>query len=299
MNAAILRNAIPWLMAALFFCGPVFGNTNRHEQRTLVALRLIGHRLLLNAGDSTSRVLPIEKQGERFKLQFENEFAFNPDTLVRIINTVILQNDIAKGYNVEVLNCDSQQVVYDFEINFLTNNDMIPCKGREQPLACYQLYFSFINTQISPDIAHIDVPLETEESNLALLKPLAWLLFIIILAGFGGIFIIRKLKKPVLESNLIKIGAYQLNKITAELIYDNKKEELSSKELELLLLLLQNKNQTIEREAILNEVWNDDGAYVGRTLDVFISKLRKKLENDEKVKISNVRGVGYKLVLED
>jgi len=55
-------------------------------------------------------------------------------------------------------------------------------------------------------------------------------------------------------------------------------------------------NTTVEREVILNIVWGDEGDYVGRTLDVFISKLRKKLEVDSSIKIVNIRGVGYKLV---
>jgi DNA-binding response OmpR family regulator len=54
----------------------------------------------------------------------------------------------------------------------------------------------------------------------------------------------------------------------------------------------------VERDEILNKVWGDDGDYVGRTLDVFISKLRKKLEADACVKIVNIRGVGYKLVVD-
>jgi DNA-binding response OmpR family regulator len=72
---------------------------------------------------------------------------------------------------------------------------------------------------------------------------------------------------------------------------------LTSKEADLLILLHNSVNTGIEREVILNEVWGDEGDYVGRTLDVFISKLRKKLEGDSSVKIVNIRGVGYKLVL--
>jgi DNA-binding response OmpR family regulator len=56
-------------------------------------------------------------------------------------------------------------------------------------------------------------------------------------------------------------------------------------------------NSTVEREHILKTIWGDEGSYIGRTLDVFISKLRKRLEADTKVKIVNVRGVGYKLIL--
>ena len=73
--------------------------------------------------------------------------------------------------------------------------------------------------------------------------------------------------------------------------------ELTSKEADLLLLLCDSANTTVERENILKTVWGDEGSYVGRTLDVFISKLRKKLEADETIKILNIRGVGYRLVI--
>ena len=63
------------------------------------------------------------------------------------------------------------------------------------------------------------------------------------------------------------------------------------------MLLYQKANTTVERDIILNKVWGDEGDYVGRTLDVFISKLRKKLETDSTIKIVNIRGVGYKLVI--
>ena len=72
---------------------------------------------------------------------------------------------------------------------------------------------------------------------------------------------------------------------------------IPNKETDLLLLLYKAANTTVERELILNVVWGDEGDYVGRTLDVFISKLRKKLEADSSVKIVTTRGVGYKLVV--
>ena len=81
------------------------------------------------------------------------------------------------------------------------------------------------------------------------------------------------------------------------LVFENKKIELTSKESDLLLLLHSSANATIKRENILKIVWGDEGDYVGRTLDVFISKLRKKLQRDPSIKISNIRGVGYRLIL--
>lgn len=66
----------------------------------------------------------------------------------------------------------------------------------------------------------------------------------------------------------------------------------------MLGLLYTNINRNVTREDILQIVWGDEGDYLGRTLDVFISKLRKKLETDPNIKIVNIRGVGYRMVLE-
>jgi len=62
-------------------------------------------------------------------------------------------------------------------------------------------------------------------------------------------------------------------------------------------LLHASANSTIERDVILNAVLGDDGDYAGSTLDVFILKLRKKLETDESLTIVNIRGVGYNLIM--
>ena len=97
---------------------------------------------------------------------------------------------------------------------------------------------------------------------------------------------------------MISLGEYQFDKRNTELLIEQQRIDLTSKESDLLILLYNAVNTTVEREVILNMVWGDEGDYVGRTLDVFISKLRKKLEFDSKVKIVNIRGIGYKLVMD-
>ena len=84
-----------------------------------------------------------------------------------------------------------------------------------------------------------------------------------------------------------------------KLFYQNERTELTGKEAELLHLLYRQANSTIDRGIILKEVWGDEGDYVGRTLDVYISKLRKKLEADNRLKIINLRGIGYKLIIDN
>ena len=70
---------------------------------------------------------------------------------------------------------------------------------------------------------------------------------------------------------------------------------LSKKECELLAIFVVNPNQIIKRDELTKRVWEDHGVFVGRSLDTYISKLRKKLKDDKTIKFTNVHGVGYKL----
>ncbi|MEL7124015.1 MAG: winged helix-turn-helix domain-containing protein, partial [Bacteroidota bacterium] len=131
-------------------------------------------------------------------------------------------------------------------------------------------------------------------------KPLYSLLLVlsfIVLFGFTAYFF-RK-KQPVASNpHLITVGQSVFDKRNMTLSTGHQTVELSNKETELLTLLHTHANEPMERAIILEKVWGDEGNYVGRTLDVFISKLRKKLEADRSVKIVNIRGVGYKLIVD-
>jgi DNA-binding response OmpR family regulator len=70
---------------------------------------------------------------------------------------------------------------------------------------------------------------------------------------------------------------------------------LTRKENALLKLLVENKNQLLTREVALKSVWGDDDYFIGRSMDVFIAKLRKYLRNDPEISITNVHGTGFKL----
>ena len=73
--------------------------------------------------------------------------------------------------------------------------------------------------------------------------------------------------------------------------------QLTHREAHLLFHLIKNKNQVLERSLILNELWGMDDFFTARSMDVFITKLRKKLNRDDNVQIINVRGFGYKLTI--
>lgn len=271
------------------------------QQHVEVAMRKIGHEVLLNLGDSTSRVLPIESDGNKFRINFESDFAFNPDDVSSIIDTVISQTAVANEYVVEVLGCEDDLVVHSYKIGSDTNSDIMACRGRDYDTGCYSLLITILkyNEELPLDEAEIialDNQNATEDYSQVYKLILGLVLVALMLAGF----IFYRNKQATIDENnpnVVHIGKYRFNKRTMKLWFGEEKIELTSKECDLLQLLCDSTNDTVERETILKMVWGDEGDYVGRTLDVFISKLRKKLEADETVRIVNIRGIGYKLVL--
>lgn len=91
------------------------------------------------------------------------------------------------------------------------------------------------------------------------------------------------------------IGHYFFDSENLQLKGKEFEKKLTKKEAQILKLLVQHKNKVLPREIVLNSVWGNDDYFVGRSLDVFITKLRKYLKEDESVKITNIHGVGFKL----
>lgn len=78
--------------------------------------------------------------------------------------------------------------------------------------------------------------------------------------------------------------------------FDNLIESLTNRESELLQILINNRNQVVDRSVILTKIWGKDDFFNGRSMDVFITKLRKKLSKDNSIQIINIRGQGYKFI---
>ena len=95
----------------------------------------------------------------------------------------------------------------------------------------------------------------------------------------------------------IKIGAFIFNPKKQILSKDDFSVNLTTKESELLTLLFKNKNDILERNHALKAIWGDDNYFNGRSMDVYIAKLRKYLKHDEKIQIINVHGRGFKLLM--
>ncbi|RPD97751.1 DNA-binding response regulator [Aureibaculum marinum] len=98
-------------------------------------------------------------------------------------------------------------------------------------------------------------------------------------------------------TEIIKIGEYTFDFRRQLLQFKNEKEiQLTHREAHLLFHLYKNRNEVLDRSIILTKLWGNDDFFSARSMDVFITKLRKKLSQDSSIQILNVRGFGYKLV---
>ena len=269
------------ILAITFVAFTLIGDDSFELSRQEIMFRKIGHEILLQSGDSTSRVLPVKKIAENeYQVRFENEFTFKPDSLVKIVSRSLAKNSYVHNYVVNVLNCSGRDVVFGYAIYKNTKDNIVPCSGRTQPKSCYV----------------VDLKFESEGIKKG------YLLGSIPLLAFIG-FIINRSGKRKKEGNEKKVGIRNALQIGQAIFYPDKRKlitakgitALTLKENKLLLIFAQSPNVIVERSRLQKEIWEDEGIIVGRSLDMFISKLRKKLEDDLSVKLINIHGKGYKL----
>jgi DNA-binding winged helix-turn-helix (wHTH) protein len=250
--------------------------------RREVLLRRIGHEMLLQSGDSISRVLPVKKIAKNeYQIRFENELTFQPDSLVNITRRFLDNAPLASNYIVNVLNCSNSSVAYGYAISKNKKDNIVACIGRKQPKACYMINIKFKPTSIN------------RVKNGYLLGSLSFL-------GFVSFIFLRSFKPQKALSysqhnNTYTLGSVLFDAKNKKLIINGKTIDLTGTETRVLLIFASSPNETIERSRIQKEIWEDEGVIVGRSLDMFISKLRKKLEFDPNIKIVVIRGKGYKL----
>lgn len=98
------------------------------------------------------------------------------------------------------------------------------------------------------------------------------------------------------EQEIYSLGQYQFDIKKQTLSINNQTDNLTYREVQVLEILLSQKNNLVERPIILNKIWGNDDFFNGRSLDVFITKLRKKLSQDPNIQILNSRSLGYKII---
>jgi DNA-binding response OmpR family regulator len=108
--------------------------------------------------------------------------------------------------------------------------------------------------------------------------------------------ILKRVKPAQTESNTFEIGEFTFDAGTRILSRNGEEQKLTTKEGQLLKLLAKNKNDVLDRQAALRMIWGDDNYFNGRSMDVYIAKLRKMLKEDARIEIMNVHGKGFKLI---
>jgi hypothetical protein len=260
----------------LAFVSWSFVGTDTYDlSRREVMLRQIGHQMLLQAGDSTSRVLPVRKLATNsYQIRFEKELSFQPDSLVGITKRILDKDPFSSDYTVNVLDCGGADVAYAFAISGSTKDELVACSGRIQPVSCYSLLVSFKPEGLT----------EGEKGYILGSLPVF---------ALSGLWFFRGGRRRRKRQGTWKIGAMDFDEQAKVLIFKGLKVELTGTEARILRIFAEAPNQVVERSRLQQEIW--ERVIVSRSLDMFISKLRKKLEIDASVKIEVVRGIGFVL----
>jgi len=106
---------------------------------------------------------------------------------------------------------------------------------------------------------------------------------------------LRRSQEAYVADSVINVGAFQFDPFSFTLRHNGEEKTLTQKEAEVLKYLYRNRDRVLKREEILTHVWGDDDYFMGRSMDVFISKLRKYLRTDPAIQIVNYHGVGFRL----
>ncbi len=253
--------------------------------RREILIRKIGHELLLRSGDSVSRVLPLHKISDNeYQISFEGAFGFIPDSLVNTTQRLLGKDSEVPDYVVNVLNCGNANVAYGYAISNNQKDDIITCKGRKLPSACYIINIKF-------------------KAERLITAKNGYLLGSLPILAFVGFMFFRSVKprKDLVElsdnqeNDLFNLGSVLFDAKNRKLMLNDTSIDLTGTETRVLRIFALSPNMAIERSSIQKEIWEDEGVIVGRSLDMFISKLRKKLELDSNIKIVVIRGIGYKL----
>jgi hypothetical protein len=367
-NRLVVRSGIAIVMLAVFFIASSFTKRSDRDLRATqvnLIIRQIGHRLLLQAGDSTSRVLPVTEIKEgTFLLTFENEFVFNHDSLMMLTQSSFPKTQFPSGYTVTVHECTNASIVYGFQINHTAPN-ILACRGRSQPPGCYTIEIAFpdLYEKVEQKKADIGQPTELKSSKVdpreanpkleerksfkvdsqqanpereefksfkvdpqeANAKPEEFetttfdypvislvctgMLVLLSVAFLVGRFGKRLVPVPVAvpvqnqDRSIINESVPEVSAL-GKFLFDVKDQRLllgseviclTGKEYRILELLNKNFGELIPRETLMQKVWINEGVITGRSLDMFVSKLRKKLSSDPELRITNVHGKGYKL----
>ncbi len=274
------------VLAAIMLLIPNKENENPTDL-VKISLRDVGNQLLLSNQDTTSLILPIQRIEEfKYQLSFEKALSIHPDSLVVIVAESFKKTNLPTEYQIEVKQCEDDEVAYSYLKFPNEEKSVVPCSGRILPQKCYTIEVLFLEKIAT-----------SSYQDLWIFLLIFSLVVIVILLPKKRIE--KQTETKLIDENCISFGKFNFYPNENKLVIETKEINLSKKEVELLTIFVANPNKIIKREELSKQVWEDQGVFVGRSLDTYISKLRKKLSDDETIKLTNIHGIGYNLEIKE
>lgn len=283
------RNTVPvyFLLIGAFFLFTHFAVESkevaaspRESEGYNLAVREVMHALLLKQQDSTTHIPPVIALGDgKYSIRMESVLDYS---LIKAeADRVFKRHQMPLTYRLAVQNCATHELILGYLATPDSLSDTFPCEGRVEPLSCSVLIFT---------LGEENMPQKSS--------------FPLSLAGGIGMFILAIgfvvfEKRKTIEAVFSKEGKPS----TTSLFFREKRQltigthihQLTEQETKLLAYLYDHPNEDLARKQILGNVWESGDVMITRTLDVFISRLRKMLEADPQINIITVRGHGYRM----
>lgn len=253
-----------------------------------LALRKTMHLLLEMNGDSTSRIESVTQMNDTtWRVKIENSVPY--DSLANVIYHVFKGHGILVPFTASLRDCKTDLLSLGF-ISTDIEQGTVPCRGRELPEGCL-----YLEVKLKPNLgadqasqAKFSVPW-IPLATAGLVAIIIWLF-----RRKNNKSAALKIESPSEDSGE-QFGQSSLFSKELTLVVNGKKHELTFIESRLMELFIHHPNQILDRDFIQKEVWQDEGLTISRTVDVFVSRLRKKLADDASVHIAGIHGIGYRL----
>ena len=235
---------------------------------------------LMSVADTMSEKASVQKRSSNLFYVTTNSPLSN-EVVDTLINKAFSTRDIRLNYELCIYNAQDDSLIYE--------NRAGPDKVLAKPEEC--LAMDGINKNFA-----VAFP---SKKTYVLGKSDAWIMitFLAVIISWFFYYLKTTLNTPYALPNQgrIRIGNSCLDHRNQHLKVNKEVYQLTHKENQVLKLLFENPNQVINRDEFLESIWKKDGFFVARSMDVFISKVRKYLKDDKSIKIENLRSIGYRL----
>ena len=290
-----LRQATGLLLLLLTLTSALWPAPRAEGERLALALRQIGHDYLTAAGDTSSTIPAVTQDDEgKLLLRLERHLAY--DSLNRIARIVLADYGITADYTLTLEDCRSGQVFLGslwpgVEVNEVFGDNDAACLGRDQDERCANVGLAVART------GRAGVPV-----------------YIYVLGGLGLLLLLagrvlpqrHPASAPPANVGLISTAPTTPLRLRTDCTFDAsgqlltvgaRRHELTYREAKLFGFFASHPNEVLARADINQAVWGEEGIITGRSLDVFVSRLRKKIAAADGVEIQTVHGVGYRLMV--